>query len=213
MNRSESCIAVITVSVATARKMLKNDFGYNDIPDDEIIGYDILWIPEWDWNGEEWNELDKSEMVRRIKYWPYYVAGQEHLIPDMIIKPEVGSDEWCFDLATEGLWKYLTAEYGQKLVVDEDRPYRAYIMDQGSTSREEIVVVKCSGLANMDTSWFTEDFVYENENGEYVNIKTGEVVGDLEDVVRDCIENGDVSYCIDDLAEKIKQSYLEGMAI
>ena len=100
------------------------------------------------------------------------------------------------EMASEMLYQYMIADFGKRLVSDREHPYKPYIQEQNSYSMAgECFSVRCIGLGNENMSYYREGWECENLTDE--------------EVIADCIENGDMTSDIDALAEKIMESWLE----
>ncbi len=100
--------------------------------------------------------------------------------------------EQAYEIAADNIEKYLTAEYGKRLVSDNEDPLSAYIQDANSLSQAgEIFSVDCPGIGNLDMSYYRNGWDCKNLSDE--------------EVIIECCES-DMSDEIDDLTEKIFQS-------
>jgi hypothetical protein len=131
-------------------------------------------------------------------------------VKKMTQKEKIITKDVAYEIATKMIGKYLTAPYGKKLVSDWEDPLDAYIQDVGSRSMAgEVFSVKCPGISNIDSTFFTEDFVaWDEKHGAYIVDQEhmedcGRIVGDLSDVILECVEDGDVTDAIDALANDI----------
>jgi hypothetical protein len=118
---------------------------------------------------------------------------------------------------------YLTAEWGFDFRVWSDGTFdriesNNYDQSEAHPTMDDdpIVIsrVKCPGLYNMDSTEFTEGFASQREDGQYVvtgdyHEDQGRIVGNLKDVVRECIAEGDMSRFADNLEEKLMDNYRE----
>ena len=112
----------------------------------------------------------------------------------------------------EALEAYLTADYGQTLLLWPDGHYCLQDQNTWSKWREEpLAAVRCPGIGNLDSTVFTQDFVkYDSSAGAYVTIEPqpdpGRVVGDLSDVIAECIRDGDVTADMEDFEAALAMS-------
>lgn len=113
------------------------------------------------------------------------------------------------DIAEEALYQFLTAEYGWKLVVFADGRW-CFEPSQTTFGGPVISRVKCPGIGNLDRTSFLEDFAREVD-GKYVSIEDGHPIGDgsLEDLIKDCVANGDMEDFIDELERRLIESFQE----
>jgi len=112
----------------------------------------------------------------------------------MTKKEEKITKEKAREIAGKMLYEYMTADWGKRLVSDNEHPLKAYIQDQNSWSQAgEVFSVQCPGLSNLEM---------------YSRYRDGWECDHLsdEEVIADCCENGDMSPEIEDLAEKIYES-------
>lgn len=97
------------------------------------------------------------------------------------------------EIAEKMLAEYLTADYGYRLVSDNEDPLKAYLQTYNSYSMAgEVFNVKCPGIGNLDMSIYREGWDCEN-------------LDDTE-VIIDCCENGDMTEDIEELAQAIYNS-------
>lgn len=109
------------------------------------------------------------------------------------MKTEIITREQAYEIAAEKICEFLTAEFGKRLVSDNENPLDAYIQDQNSWSQAgEVFSVTCPGIGNLDMSYFRNDWDCDH-------------LSDAE-VISECCENGDMSGDIENLAEKIYES-------
>lgn len=118
----------------------------------------------------------------------------------------------------EDLADYLTAEWGEDLAVNHDGS--TYLIEHSTTEHDDdapAVRVRCPGLDSADETWWTEDFVERNEDGEYVTIApqddVGRVVGDMADVITESCHEGHVVDYLDELAETVAEALREQSAM
>ena len=109
------------------------------------------------------------------------------------------------EIAYDALETYLLGE--GSIIIFEDGNWD--IEDAGSTNMNAIARVRCLD-GDVDETFFTEDFVlWNDEEGYYEELVTGRKVGDLEDVIRECIKEGDMERYIEEIERKLKKSYME----
>ena len=106
----------------------------------------------------------------------------------------------------EAARQYYGAPFGSQLLIWKDGTVS--ILPSGTALQDNsdvVASVKCPGLNNLDTSYFTDGFVeWDEEKEAYVSVLPGDegrIVGDLWDVVLECIENGSVA---DDLRSELE---------
>lgn len=112
----------------------------------------------------------------------------------------------------EALEAYLTADYGQTLLLWPDGHF--VLQGQGTWSRwdeEPLAAIRCPGIENLDSHIFTEDFVaYDDRIGAYVTIEPqpdpGRIVGDLAEVIAECVRDGDVTGDMEDFEAALLSS-------
>ena len=102
------------------------------------------------------------------------------------------------------LANYLTADYGCVLAVYLDGEYRiheaSYVLPN-----DVIASIKCPGMHQLDSTYFTEDFCeYDEDAGIYREHNTGRIIGDLEAVIRECVRDGDVEAFLDHMLEALE---------
>lgn len=142
----------------------------------------------------EFADYDPAEGIVWFKCPGFDDGSDEHSAPGVNVNLR--------DVASKNICNYLTAEFGKCLVVDFSG--NVYFRDSSTYSEDEIAVVKCPGIGNLDSTYFTEEFVeWDGELGAYVIISpqedVGRVVGDLTDVIQECCDTGDVMNFIDEL--------------
>jgi len=98
----------------------------------------------------------------------------------------------------QALADFLTADFGLDLRVFPDGSHDL-VSNNTYDPDLEAVRLRCPGIGQLDTSRFTTDFVWQNEQSIYVEIGTGRVVGDLEAVIRECVRDGDVEDWLTDM--------------
>ena len=102
---------------------------------------------------------------------------------------------------------YLTAEYGNDLVVFDDGAVsiidsNLIFIDNGPDAR-----VRCPGIGNLDSTMFSEGFAERDEfTGIYRTIDKQEKIGTLEDLIRYSCMFGEVTDFYDELIEKLVES-------
>lgn len=109
-------------------------------------------------------------------------------------------------VTTAALAAYLTADYGETFGIYADKTFAVgeSIGDETAPDERPIATVKCPGLDNIDTSYFTDDFVTYNEiTAEYESIEqdrdgTTETYT-LAEVIQFCCEYGDMDVERDEL--------------
>lgn len=110
------------------------------------------------------------------------------------------------------LASFLTVEYGNDLAVWADGSISIVSSTDSWTAGESPVArVPCPGIGNIDSSYFKEGFVnWSDDEGAFIvtegNDDAGRVVGQLEDVIRECCQEGDVESYYDDLMSKINEA-------
>ena len=108
------------------------------------------------------------------------------------------------DRPYKALRTYLTSSYGLDLVIKPDGKWYSISYSRTNENDDEGTVrVRCPGVENIDSTDFTEDFVERREDGVYYELETGRKVGDLVDVIDECIEDGDVEKFLDNLKSEI----------
>ena len=84
-------------------------------------------------------------------------------------------------------------DYGKKVVIFSNGEFEK-IENNAIYHGEYVAMVDCSSMGNMDSSFFEEDFVSQDpETGLYIEIETNRIVGTIENVILECIQNGDIS--------------------
>lgn len=109
-------------------------------------------------------------------------------------------------LTYEDLADYLTAEHGYDFAIWDDGMTNIieHSITWGKLDNAPSLRVQCPGIGNLDSEFFTEGFVsYDEELGAYTELKTGRVVGDLSDVIRECCREGDVERFMEDLVSAL----------
>ena len=107
------------------------------------------------------------------------------------------SSEWRIRVWSDGSWDSEKNDQRARCEVlnTDDDPY-------------VVASVNCPGIENLDSSYFTTDFVeYDEDNtGTYFEIETGRKVGELEDVIYECVRDGDLSNYFDDLEARLEEA-------
>ena len=107
---------------------------------------------------------------------------------------------------------YLTAEKGENFGVYADGTFAVgeSIGSEIEPKERPLACIRCPGINNIDTTYYTDDFVtYNHVSGVYESIeqdRDGEIqIYTLEEVIRECCKNGDV----DEEVEELKNSLIE----
>lgn len=113
-------------------------------------------------------------------------------------------------ITTEILADYLTADFGQDLVIWEDNSHAT--IDSSSVfwhkaKLQTLCRVKCPGINNLDSTMFSEDYAARDINGTYFEIDTGREIGDLASMICWTCHEGDVSAFMEDLIVKCENSF------
>lgn len=104
----------------------------------------------------------------------------------------------------QALADYLTADYGQDLRVFPDGAH-----DLAPSNTYEVgpcVRIKCPGIGQLDSTYFTEGFVDRDDSGTYCERNTGRPVGDLAAVIRECVRDGDVEDLLKDMLDALTKA-------
>ena len=108
---------------------------------------------------------------------------------------------------------YLTAKYGERIGIYADGTFAVgeSVGNEIAPDERPIMCIKCPGINNIDTTYFTEDFVtYNHVTGMYESIeqdRSGEVeTYTLAGVIRDCCENGDVDEELEELKNRLMET-------
>lgn len=116
-------------------------------------------------------------------------------------------------VTTKALAAYLTAESGESFGIYPDCTFAVgeSIGNEIEPKERPIACIKCPGINNIDTTYFTDDFVtYNHISGMYESIeqdRTGLIeTYTLAGVIRECCENGDVDVEL----EELKNALIEG---
>lgn len=114
--------------------------------------------------------------------------------------------ELNMDLLAEEM---LINEYNLKIIIWEDGDITS-IGAQEEVYHGVAAILRSYGTGNLDTSYFTNDFAqYDKEIDTYIEINTGRKIGDIEDVIRECIKDGDMTVFYDDWKEQILEQLKE----
>lgn len=73
-----------------------------------------------------------------------------------------------------------------------------------------IAGVKCLGIGDLDSSFFTDGWTTENEDGTYTSTETGNILS-LEDCIRECCDSGDVCDDIESLLDELMHDLTESI--
>jgi hypothetical protein len=187
---------------------------------DDYEGWDFEALSGDDYQSERATRLYESlesdcedeELVLAKKgdNWGLFglsIEGHEYAIEEDI---EDVIEKIDFDELAEAMLCY---EYNSRIHINKDGSIdilgsQEYL--HPDDSKNIIAVLRSCGTSNLDSSYFTENFAKWNEEKEtYVEIKTGREIGDLDDVIRECIKDGDMSVFIDDWKEQIRQDFIE----
>jgi len=117
-----------------------------------------------------------------------------------IIAEKVGSDH---------LADYLTAGHDMDLAVWADGS--AQIVEHNrvwplDSDEAPVARVQCPGIGNLDSTYFTEDFAAIDDNGEYIEISSGRKIGELDAVIKECCQDGDMIGHTEDLIDALVES-------
>lgn len=117
-------------------------------------------------------------------------------------------------ITTSHLADFLTAEWGQRLVVWPNGTVS--LVDASTAWRTNddapIAEVRCPGIGNLNTDYFTEGFAQKELSdegdwtGQYTETGTDRVIGTIEDVIFECCRYGDVTAEMDELIERLTES-------
>jgi len=95
---------------------------------------------------------------------------------------------------------YLTANFGEWFGVHPDGSFSVgkSIGNEIAVDEQLIACIKCPGINNIDTTYFTDDFVtYNHISGLYESIEQDREgctdIYTLAEVIRECCKNGDIS--------------------
>lgn len=116
------------------------------------------------------------------------------------------------NVSLNDLANFLVSEYGSDLAVWADgRISIVSSTDSWTAGESPVARVPCPGIGNVDSSYFREGFVnWNDDEGAFVTIEgsddAGRVVGQLEDVIKECCQDGDVEGYYDDLMSKINEA-------
>ncbi len=117
-------------------------------------------------------------------------------------------------VTTKALAAYLTAESDERFGIYADCTF-AVGKDIGKEiepNERPIACIKCPGINNIDTTYFTDDFVtYNHVTGMYDSIEqdqTGEIDEyTLAGVIRECCENGEVDTELEELKNALGEMW------
>ena len=99
----------------------------------------------------------------------------------------------AYEIANDHIGKYLTAKWGQRLVSDWNNPTQAYLQETNSWIQVgEVFSVACPGIGNIDMTRYRDGW----ENSHLTDAEC----------ILNCVENGDMSREIEQLAENIYDS-------
>lgn len=135
-------------------------------------------------------------------------AGTEPIRPYIFFALEFIAMKTDFTVTSEMIADYLTADHGYWLAVREDG---SHYLIEGSTSHrghEYIAAVKCPGMANLDSTMFSDGFAERGDDGIY---RAEGFEGDLEALIRVSCEEGDVTGFIEDLEAALRDAALENI--
>lgn len=121
-------------------------------------------------------------------------------------EPTLDAEFFRAVVSHEDLGDFLTAPWGHRLAV-----YRDGSVHVGEAVGREIdpdempiAMVTCPGIGNLVESDWTAGFCeYAEGRAAYVETRTGRVIGDLADVVRECCQDGDVEAEYEDLITRL----------
>lgn len=110
-------------------------------------------------------------------------------------------------ITSDSLYDYLTADYGSFLGVYADGSVSVgqSVGQEILESERPISVVKCPGIGNLDSTFWTDDWAEGNEDGTFTCTVTGENLTLSQCIYLCCIE-GDVSADIAELVELLIDS-------
>lgn len=103
--------------------------------------------------------------------------------------------------------QYYTAPWGDSFGVYEDGSIgvgQSIGMEIAERERP-IALVKCPGLGNIDSSFWTEGWTKFNPDTSEYETKNGRKL-DLTECIRDCCENGDISDEKEELIQRLIES-------
>jgi sporulation protein YlmC with PRC-barrel domain len=104
----------------------------------------------------------------------------------------------------------LDENIGNKVVIWKDGGVSTIGNSESFRDGSDVIAeIKTPGLHAMDSSFFTDGFCEWNEEKESYFTDSGRKVGDLYDVVLECIENGDMSCFLNDYLNEIRDQYEE----
>lgn len=70
------------------------------------------------------------------------------------------------------------------------------------------VYITCCHIGNLDSTYWTTDFAERRDDGLYYELD-GMLIGNLADVIRRCVEEGDVEGYLEDLEREIAEARKE----
>jgi hypothetical protein len=126
----------------------------------------------------------------------------------------MGIRSWIDDqITTDRLADYLTAPWGHTLGLYRDGSVSVG-EDVGREIAEDerpVALAKCPGIDNLSVDYWTTDFAaWDDDQGAYVvtgrhRDDGGRVIGELEDVVRECCQDGDVESEREELVDTLTE--------
>lgn len=106
-------------------------------------------------------------------------------------------------------------DYGDKVVLYTDGEF--WVQGQSTYYRDPdeagvIGYLPCWGAGNIDRSIYLDGFAERNEEGDYVEIETGRIMGQ-DDALAEAIEQGDIAYYeyIDEVLYTVRQERRESV--
>jgi len=108
--------------------------------------------------------------------------------------------------------QYVIANWGERIGIYPDGSVSIGQSIGMEIAEEEqpIVMAKCSGIGNIDTSYYSEGWTeYDSEIGEYIT-KDGRHLSESEMIIESCTE-GDISQEIEGLVETLLEDYQENL--
>lgn len=116
-------------------------------------------------------------------------------------------------VTTKALVAYLTAESDEYFGVYADGTFAVgeRVGNEIDPKESPVAYIKCPGLNNIDTTYFTDDFViYNHITAMYETIERNrnETIDEytLKEVIVFCCENGDVDEELTELKDNLKRS-------
>ncbi|MBA7575336.1 hypothetical protein ES708_17160 [subsurface metagenome] len=112
----------------------------------------------------------------------------------------------------KALAQYFTAPWGDSfgLYPDGSHAVGQSIGMEIDPEERPYVVVKVPGTGNIDTNFWLGGWTHRGENTEIIVDETSEEI-DLEEAIRRCCQDGDVSGELEDLKEKLLDDYIEDL--